>query len=772
MVIVIEVRTAGKTVAFLSPNDGVKEAWLEQKLNGECTLSFSLPLTCPKWKDITSECKLIANGKEFVILRPDVIDFTRDTQGHLWGDVVAVESWYLLNKKYPTVSNHPDEEPQDLEVTILSGGAPTGGYYAGSAGSALTYLLDGSGWTLGVCDVSGVHDLETEKLSLLENIEQVQKIWGGILVWDTINKVVSLRSEENWQPYTGFQVRYKKNEKSITRTENNDIVTRLYLFGEDDLDIASVNYGRKYIDDFSYTSTVYEGKFIDQEIDNPWELLEKGRKELAKICRPRYTYHAEIVDLRTLPGYAHETFNIGDLVDIVDEDLGTDGKLRIVGYKYNVFQPWRCELEIGEPEERLESRLADAINYADFIGSSLKPNPTISNALKGYVNTLVTQIHSADGYTRLVGDGLRVYDNLNKLRVHIGNTASKQFGLVMANASGERVFESDTNGNLNYKGKITITSGAGIGNLSDAGELATKDAVDYDEITGEKPPTDADCTKTTIDGGLITTGTVHLLGGDSTIKAGMTAQGSLPTSVRFWAGDTYENRAWAPYRVYQNGEIRIGGSAAYPCVQIYSTGTFMAGMGSGPDCFFKVPWNADGVYNQFSPEETSYKAARWKRDDYNYIYQDPKTIFIKMEGITRLRLSEVDSPHLNLYLGKYTTRENKGCVLKALCGTTPTLQIRSADDSGYIPIAASEFTQSSSRAYKENITPAKSALGLVTGTPIYEFQYKGEEKRRIGTVAEEVPDVVRSGDGISLGDSVGLLWKAVQELNNKVEELL
>lgn len=394
----IEIRDAtGNTVAFLTPRDGVKDAWINQRLNEECTLSFSLPLTCPKWKEITPECRLVAGGREFVILRPDAVDSSRDEQGRLWGDVVAAESWVLLNKEYPTVSNDPDAVGEDLEVTIISGGTPAGGYPAGSAGSALSYLLEGSGWTLGICDVEGFHDMETEKQSLLQNIEKVQEIWGGYLVWDSLNKTVSLRAEGKWRNYHGFQIRYRKNQKNITRTTNNDITTRLYLFGENNLDIASVNGGKKYIENFSYTSTIYTNKYEDQNIDDPQELKDKGIEVLEKICRPRHTYRTQIVDLRTLPGYEHETFDIGDLVDVVDEELGTDTQIRIVGYKYNIFQPWQCELEIGEPEERLASRLADALDASRFVDEALRPNPTISNIRKGFIDTFATTINSADG---------------------------------------------------------------------------------------------------------------------------------------------------------------------------------------------------------------------------------------------------------------------------------------------------------------------------------------------------------------------------------------
>lgn len=66
-----------------------------------------------------------------------------------------------------------------------------------------------------------------------------------------------------------------------------------------------------------------------------------------------------------------------------------------------------------------------------------------------------------------------------------------------------------------------------------------------------------DNTQTVIDGGMITSGTIQLAGGGD-VKAGVTGNGSQGTSVRMWAGDTFANRALAPFRVLQDGTIYAG----------------------------------------------------------------------------------------------------------------------------------------------------------------------------------------------------------------------
>lgn len=394
--------------AYLTPQDGVKDAFIDTRLNAECTLSFLLPLISEKWSELTPESFLITDNREFILLRPDAIDVERTQDGKVFGKVTAMESWKLLDKDFATVSNDPMKpDVSDLEVRIISGGPSAGGYPRGSAGSALTYLLQGTGWTLGVCDVEGTYDLETEKISVMENIQKVQELWGGYLAWDSINKKLSLRSEATWKPYSGYQVRYAKNLKHITRTDNNDIVTRLYVFGEDDLDISSVNDGIKYVEDYSYTDKLYIGVYQNQDIHDPKALKQKGQEIISKLCHPRYTYRVGLVDLRTLPEYSHETFQVGDMVEIIDPDIGTD-QVRVVRHKYNVFQRWICELEIGEPEDRLVAQLAQTIDASKFVKDVLQPNPSTSNILKGFIDTFTTIINGAKGDYELI-DGVSTW---------------------------------------------------------------------------------------------------------------------------------------------------------------------------------------------------------------------------------------------------------------------------------------------------------------------------------------------------------------------------
>lgn len=64
-----------------------------------------------------------------------------------------------------------------------------------------------------------------------------------------------------------------------------------------------------------------------------------------------------------------------------------------------------------------------------------------------------------------------------------------------------------------------------------------------------------DNTQTTIDGGIVTSGTIQVAGDNKSILAGITGQGTTSDSIRFWAGASFENRASAPFRVLQDGSV-------------------------------------------------------------------------------------------------------------------------------------------------------------------------------------------------------------------------
>lgn len=281
------------------------------------------------------------------------------------------------NKKYKLTIDgvsYEDSEVKDSRGVVMP---------RGSGGYAMWAALKNSGWTLGICDVIakdfdpsidyGCFNIESDMKDVLYNVQYIQQLYGGILDWDSEHKVLNYRAENDtdYQAYddgfnrwTGYEFREGKNmtERPVV-TYDNSLITRAYLLGYGNLNIKQVNDGKSYIDDFSYTDTVYEG-YLEQPLiydtrdeGGQKQLLYWGKKELAKQCRPRKSVSLSVTDVRTVEGMEHEVFNIHDVVRIRYRDELTGEEVvedkRITLWEYNAFAMEDCSIEVGDTTQNL-----------------------------------------------------------------------------------------------------------------------------------------------------------------------------------------------------------------------------------------------------------------------------------------------------------------------------------------------------------------------------------------------------------------------------------
>lgn len=276
------------------------------------------------------------------------------------------------NKKYKLTIDgvqYEDTQVKDSRGIIMP---------RGSGGYAMWAALKGTGWTLGICDVIaldfdasidyGCFNVESDMKDTLSNIRYIQQLYGGILDWDSENKILNYRAEnyDHYQAYKdgfnewkGYVFREGKNMTARpVITYDNNIITRAYLLGYGNLNVRKVNNGKTYVENFDYTKDVYEG-YLKQELiydtrdeGGMKQLLYWGKKELEKQSRPRKNVRLEVTDVRTVEGLEHEVFDINDIVKVYyhDESTNTDviEEQRVVLWEYNAFAMWDCTVELGD----------------------------------------------------------------------------------------------------------------------------------------------------------------------------------------------------------------------------------------------------------------------------------------------------------------------------------------------------------------------------------------------------------------------------------------
>lgn len=192
---------------------------------------------------------------------------------------------------------------------------------------------------------------------------------------------------------------------------------------------------------------------------------------------------------------------------------------------------------------------------------------------KRYVDKVAKQLDDSNTQTRLeIGNKSKNFGVQPEPPYHINDTymngkdiyiCIKDRELGSFSASDWKLASDYTNNDVaNSKNKVFTNQPIPPYNIGDLwtsgpnGELrrcitsrtsGTYQASDWENATAY------DNTKTIIENGLITTGTIQVVNG-GTVAAGMTGNDSGDSAIRFWAGSTSGNKANAPFRVTQKGK--------------------------------------------------------------------------------------------------------------------------------------------------------------------------------------------------------------------------
>lgn len=308
---------------------------IEEKLNDIETLTFSIPLDDAKAQYIKHDEEIIYGNKRYIVTQ--VVD-GRDDSGIETLDVTCELAYIeLLN-----ATKH-GEFLVDRK----------------SAVAGLEQILNGTRWTVGLieADPNGIYSYKDTNKTILYIIRQWAAVVGLEIQWDSIHRTVNMLEQVGTDRGAGF--RYKKNLKSIKRTVTPPEATVLYPYGAGGLNIADLNNGREYIEDYSWyisQGLTLEDARKKHKKEYIWEddryllasnLLDAARKKLAELSQPTISYECSVLDLSSITGLTEDKFYIGDTVKVYDSDLNIDVTTRILRLKRYPQEPWKNEVELG-----------------------------------------------------------------------------------------------------------------------------------------------------------------------------------------------------------------------------------------------------------------------------------------------------------------------------------------------------------------------------------------------------------------------------------------
>ena len=326
----------------------------------------------------------------------------------------------------------------------------------------------------------------TDKINTYDVIQNVIEAYGrGEIYYDNYRFAVVERIGKD----NGVRMSIKKNMTSLSVERNTqELTTRLYMYGKDDLTISSVNGGTPYIDSKEGIEKygIREAYRDYSDYDDPEKLKAFGEWDLKgegndfRLDRPQLTITGDVVDLSKLAEYGDfYKIALGDTVHVFEDNI--EHKQRIVSMTYYPYSAKQPSVTIGQPT------LANAYYRAWYMGKLIKTiqkNSGRANKLKtsyfhGTVNSTQNPVESDNKKLLLDGDLLYIEDNKGRRRINLGNMDGA-FVFQIFNQLSEKTIEMDDYGN------VTITGVFATGTDKNARTVIDKNGIQSYDADGQR----------------------------------------------------------------------------------------------------------------------------------------------------------------------------------------------------------------------------------------------------------------------------------------------
>lgn len=416
------------------------------EVNGADTLAFKLPFNDGKRVTLDNEKQVqIADD----IYRVRTLSDEKAADSSILTTVYAEAAFYDLT---------------------YSAEKPPAEFNADLADVPMRYALQGTGWSVGTVNVTTLRTWTCQEKNALAILRMVQQIHGGDLVFDSRNRLVSLLVFSGKDSGTLFA--YKKNLTSIRRVvDTRSLVTRLYAYGKDGITFASINGGKEYVEDYTYSSEVRVSTLDCSNFTNPYQMLEFANMRLAEYSKPRVSYVLSAMDLSVLTGYEHEQWALGDIVTVDDRDLSLTIKTRIIRREYNLQEPWKTVLELSSKLRELGDSstevLADQFDQSSVVQQEIKDMVPFNH---------LRNSRADDGFAYWQNSGFEI-DTVNGVT---GTASFKAVGISGTKSMAQTVYPASRR---NY----TISAQIGSDNLQKGanGQVGIEVVFEYEDGTTE-----------------------------------------------------------------------------------------------------------------------------------------------------------------------------------------------------------------------------------------------------------------------------------------------
>ena len=273
------------------------DLYIEEVLEyGDKTLCFSIPIIYAE--NILLENYILTKTDEYVIKQKNTDDA---------GNYVITAKLNIDELEGSLFQSFETEEKTAVDTANLA--------------------LAGTGW-LCECEVLKKRTIRLTNVSVWEILKKIADTFILEIQIDSVNKRIIFKEKigEDKGVYFADQLNLISLEM---QSNTSDFYTRLLPLGKDGLTIESVNDGKKYVENYTYSSKVKTFLWKDDRYTDAQSLKDDAAAKLADMAQPYTAYSCKIFDMAQYSNLYKEFF-IGDTVTIINKETKTRIQQRIV----------------------------------------------------------------------------------------------------------------------------------------------------------------------------------------------------------------------------------------------------------------------------------------------------------------------------------------------------------------------------------------------------------------------------------------------------------
>lgn len=286
-----------------------------------------------------------------------------------------------------------------------------------------------AGWT--VVNLSQIIARKTftlEGVTPLGVLDACRDVYNGITYqFDTDAKIVTIVNMDGGTDLGAFVMRDLNLRKCNYKGKSTNFITRLYAVGKDGLTFASINDGKAYVDNNTYSNRVISAYWKDERYTDKASLLADATAQLAELAIPQRSFECDVSDLAAIDPskYGYLSFPLFSRVSLIDETRSAVKIAHKVAERWRYpYRPDKNKVVLSTAAPRIQSQvvqIAAAINNinsvwnqertAEQLGAIISVTTDILGANGGAVRLLDT---NDDGYP----DTLYVADHPDPSQAH------------------------------------------------------------------------------------------------------------------------------------------------------------------------------------------------------------------------------------------------------------------------------------------------------------------------------------------------------------------